>query len=96
MNINVDTSIFQLGQAENWAIFSLIEKEILLSKKLKSQKNPSLIIIGGQPGCGKSTRCADIRGNLTPDNKALFIDMDELREFHPKYQFLNNNSSQKR
>ncbi|MDR3350125.1 MAG: zeta toxin family protein [Prevotellaceae bacterium] len=89
MDLSADTSTYQLSQVENLTIFSLIEKELLLSKNLKSQTNPLLTIIGGQPGCGKSTRSANIRDSLTLDSKALFIDLDELRKFHPEYKSIN-------
>ncbi|MDR0603938.1 MAG: zeta toxin family protein, partial [Bacteroidales bacterium] len=92
MNTNIDTTIYQLNKVDNLAIFSQIEKKIITLDKFKSQKNPSLIIIGGQPGSGKSTLCSSIQDGLTSDNNALFIDMDELREYHPKYKFINKNN----
>jgi UDP-N-acetylglucosamine kinase len=92
MSANIDTTIYQLNEADNLAIFSRIEKKVINSEELKSQKNPFLIIIGGQPGSGKSTCCVNIQKSLTGDNNALFIDMDELREFHPEYQSLNKNN----
>jgi predicted ABC-type ATPase len=84
----IDTFRYQLSASENVAIFSRIEKEMLLSH-IKSQRQPFLIILGGQPGCGKSTHCDSIRANLSKDNAALFIDIDQLRQYHPEYRLLN-------
>jgi UDP-N-acetylglucosamine kinase len=88
MDIDViDRAIYQLEKSEHIDIFSRIEKRLL--QGIKSQKNPFFIIVGGQPGCGKSTRCDIIRSQLPESEKVLVVNIDQLRHYHPKYNFLN-------
>jgi hypothetical protein len=91
MNANVDTTIYQLSEVENLAIFSQIKEE-RIPEELQSQKNPLFIIIGGQPGAGKSRLGKTIQNSLTSKNKALLIDVDKLREYHPQYKVINKNN----
>jgi broad-specificity NMP kinase len=46
---------------------------------------PQLIIIGGAPGCGKSTLAAQLRGLL----RGPWIDYGRLREFHLEHDWSN-------
>ena len=50
--------------------------------------NPTCIIVGGQPGSGKSTRINEIIDSF--DNNIIDINMDLYREYHPNYEWIVN------
>ncbi len=50
--------------------------------------NPKCIIVGGQPGSGKSTRINEINGVF--NNNIIDINMDLYREYHPNYEWIVN------
>ena len=55
---------------------------ILIAGKRKSE-NRTLIIIGGQPGAGKTRLIPVARMELR--NNVVLVDFDELKAFHPNY-----------
>jgi UDP-N-acetylglucosamine kinase len=61
----------------------IFEERILeLTKDIESQTEPRAYILGGQPGSGKSAYAREI---LLKDNSFVFINGDDLREYHPNY-----------
>lgn len=52
--------------------------------RYKKSKNPKVILIGGQPGAGKSGMLRILNKN----NDFIFINGDEYRELHPRYKEL--------
>lgn len=66
------------------------------SKELTKQDNPKAILVGGQPGAGKSTGLGFAKERLGSN---AIINSDEFREFHPKYNSLyeqyGDNASEK-
>lgn len=48
---------------------------------LESVKNPQLIIVGGQPGAGKSDTIKNLKKNF--NGNCLFLNYDEFRKDHP-------------
>lgn len=62
-------------------IFNLIVERI--TKDCKKSKNPKCVIIGGQPGCGKTTY--SMIYNAEQENKFVEIGIDNYRMYHPNY-----------
>jgi len=52
-----------------------------------SSSNPTAVLVGGQPGAGKSYALAQVRAHLaTTAGPAATISGDELREYHPYWR----------
>ena len=49
---------------------------------------PRAVILGGQPGAGKSALQSEVERELAPEGGALAIVGDDLRAYHPKYRAL--------
>lgn len=58
------------------------------SKGLSENENPKAIILGGQPGAGKSVM-ADIFSHAM-DKDVVFISGDDYRKYHPRREELKN------
>ena len=71
----------------NERIFEKIKKKYLLAQTPSS--NPQGIILGGQPGSGKSFLSNEIKKEFI-DN-FIFISTDDLRPYHPAYSALQQN-----
>jgi UDP-N-acetylglucosamine kinase len=82
---NIDITAYQLTTADLLTVFSTIEKTVLSHRK--QQKTPFITIIGGQPGSGKSSLCEQLRQQYAK-NDVVFIDIDQLRKYHPKNKWL--------
>ena len=59
-------------------------REELFSGK-EPQSKPKAIILAGQPGSGKSLLAQKAQEELNAKGGGVVIDVDELREFHPRY-----------
>lgn len=55
-----------------------------ISAGCKSSENPICIYLGGQPGCGKTTKSMDIKRNFGKDG-IVEIGIDNYRTYHPNY-----------
>src|SRR5207244_11442786 len=54
---------------------------------IEKSKTPTAVLVGGQPGAGKSYALARIRANLaTTVGASAVISGDELREYHPYWR----------
>ena len=61
----------------------IFEDRILeLTKNIDTQVEPKAYVLGGQPGSGKSAYAREI---LLKDDSFVFINGDDLREYHPNY-----------
>lgn len=65
-----------------------IFNELVLTGNAKKSQNPTLIMIGGQAGCGKSMLVGRELKNL--EDGAIIIDQDILRTKHPKYSQIHD------
>jgi len=59
-----------------------IEKKIIRNEKVSN--NPVCIYLGGQPGCGKSTKSRNIKKSKLYDS-IIEIGLDNYRTYHPNY-----------
>lgn len=59
-------------------------KNLLVDTKPASQ-NPTVIILAGQSGAGKSGLTDQAKSDFAPDALPVLVDIDELRETHPAY-----------
>ncbi|WP_431111817.1 zeta toxin family protein [Variovorax paradoxus] len=83
---------YRLVAAENERIF----REEILPEKLKNigsslhpVEHPQMVIIGGQPGAGKSRTMGGVVRELMHQGGALRISPDEFRDKHPNFNSLN-------
>ncbi|RST44893.1 zeta toxin family protein, partial [Variovorax sp. DXTD-1] len=83
---------YLLSEAENERIF----REQILPDRLKNAgsnlhpiEHPTMVIIGGQPGSGKSRTMGGVERELAHQGGALKISPDEFREKHPAFNQLN-------
>ena len=50
-------------------------------------ERPKLIIVGGQPGAGK-TKVLEMAKKKFADNNVVVVNTDDLREYHPQFEEL--------
>lgn len=73
---------FKLSDAEHAEI-----KECIIAyytSGLTTVEKPTAVILGGQPGCGKSVLINSYRSSLFPDGNVVIVNGDEIRRFHPR------------
>lgn len=59
-----------------------------------AQDNPKAILLGGQPGSGKSALAAEAIRELRASGGAVVIDADRMREENPRYKQLSREDPQ--
>lgn len=62
---------------------------VLTTTGKRPDKNKTLVMVGGQPGAGKSRLIGTANSEL--GNNAVIVDFDELRRLHPSYLDVSNN-----
>jgi predicted kinase len=83
---------YLLSEAENERVF----REEILPRWLKRAgpnlhpaEHPQMVIIGGQPGAGKSRTMDGVERELTHQGGALKISPDDFRKYHQNFKKLN-------
>jgi len=76
---------YLLGTDEARLIFA----EAIVPQRLtgEPQQDPIVVVVGGQPGAGKSRAQAAVVANLGRQS-TVAIDADDLRPYHPQYETL--------
>ncbi|WP_234391483.1 zeta toxin family protein [Nocardia suismassiliense] len=66
----------------------IFDKQIvpILSPQIRPQRDPRLILLGAQPGAGKTSLASIIGESLGPGRRPVLLDFDALRPFYPGYQ----------
>ena len=82
-----------ISQTESDEIFSDIIFDYVASKKLSKLDNPKGIILGGQPGSGKSYLKDEVIQEF--NESFIFISTDDLRLYHPAYLELQQDAFNK-
>lgn len=72
--MNVDRNDLLKACKDAWA---------MLSKNAEKSDSPKGLVLGGQPGAGKSNIVRTFKNNLSP--KPIFINADDFRTLHPKF-----------
>ncbi|WP_459203460.1 zeta toxin family protein (plasmid) [Ralstonia pseudosolanacearum] len=62
--------------------------------KTEAQEQPKAIMLGGQPGSGKSALAAEAFRELRSSGGAVVIDADRMREENPRYKQLSREDPQ--
>ena len=70
------------------ANFETVLSDLIANKKLAKSENPSAILLGGQPGAGKSHGTQEVIKEL--ENNVIVINGDEFRKYHKHYNELYN------
>ena len=77
----------ELSDSQKKRIFEIIKKKYL--REQYPSTNPQGVILGGQPGSGKSKLPPKIIQEFKED--FIFISTDDLRRYHPAYKDLQQN-----
>ena len=83
---------YLLSEIENERIFRarILPKQLeRAGSGLHPVEHPTMVIIGGQPGAGKSRTMGGVERELTHQGGALKISPDDFREYHPAFKKLN-------
>ena len=75
-----DINKFKLNQETHDSIYKLLENQIFNNKK--SCDFPIAVVLGGQPGAGKSVLIDNAKKEFD-DNNVVIINGDEFRRMHP-------------
>lgn len=76
----------QMGNAEAGAAYLRVERDAM--ERTQAQEWPSAVVLGGQPGSGKSVLAGEAIRELRKRGGAVLIDADRMREEHPLYKQL--------
>jgi hypothetical protein len=81
-----DRQEYKLTEAEHELIFrrDVLPYLLATSSELKPSETPMMVIVGGQPGAGKSRSIESVKLDLSSHGGVLEIAADDLRKFHPK------------
>jgi predicted kinase len=66
----------------------IIVPDYLLRSNPQPQQHPQAILLGGQPGAGKSTTAPQFHREFTDRGGLVWVTWDDFRPFHPDYQRL--------
>jgi hypothetical protein len=82
-----DAERYRLSPEEHERIFvqRIVPK---LTRGLQGSERPEAVILGGQPGAGKSAMQSIAERDLSAYGTVLSVVGDDLRDFHPRYQEL--------
>lgn len=83
------------GEVSKYAMESAykdVERDALT--RTTPQENPKAILLGGQPGAGKSALAAEAIRELRANGGAVVIDADRMREENPRYKQLSRDDPQ--
>ncbi len=72
--------------------YKVVERDALAATQ--AQDRPTAILLGGQPGSGKSVLAARAMRELHDQGGAVQIDADQLRELNPRYKQLSRDNPQ--
>ena len=77
----------KLDPAENERVFreEVLPRTLGRNPTLRPSESPTMLVVGGQPGAGKTNSINSIKADFTERGSVLVVDLDALRERHPKY-----------
>ncbi|MFH0134863.1 zeta toxin family protein [Variovorax sp. VaC1] len=87
----MDRQEHRLSEADNERIFQQDIRPYLMataSGDLQAQAEPTMVMVGGQPGAGKSRSIDSVKLDLESHGGVMEISADDLRKFHPKHDEL--------
>lgn len=79
---------YRLEPIENERIFREQILPDILNKNptLRPNDTPTMLVVGGQPGAGKSHSINEIKAEFAGRSGVLIVDLDALRENHPAHK----------
>ena len=66
----------------------IIVPDYLLRSSPQPQQRPEAVLLGGQPGAGKSTIAAQLQRQFAGHGGLVWVTWDDFRPFHPDYERL--------
>jgi hypothetical protein len=80
---------YGLSAAKLEEIFQrIIVPDYLLRSGPESQQQPEVVLLGGQPGAGKSTTAFQLQREFADRGGLVCVTWDDFRPFHPSYEQL--------
>lgn len=85
-----DRDEYKLSEERNEKIFQervipfLRDEATKGGTELRKSDSPTMVLVGGQPGAGKSTSIAAVEQEMKGRGGVMNIAADDLRQFHPK------------
>lgn len=83
------------GEVSKYAMESAykdVERDNLA--RTEAQERPKAVLLGGQPGAGKSALAAEAVREFRAHGGAVVVDADRMREEHPRYKQLSKEDPQ--
>src|SRR4051794_24080695 len=80
--------LHELIEAESDRIYRDRIRPLVLDDKLQSLEHPTFVMLGGQPGAGKTGLLTTSRDELREQGATITVVGDDLRSFHPGYRSL--------
>jgi hypothetical protein len=78
-----------LPEAQREDIFQrLIVPEVLLANDPDPQDQPDVVLLGGQPGAGKSSTAHLYEREFATRGRLVWVTWDDFRPYHPAYEHL--------
>lgn len=77
-----------LSEPENERIYRERIRSLVLPDELQSLEQPTFVMLGGQPGAGKTGLLTTSRDELRGQGATISVVGDDLRSFHPGYRSL--------
>jgi UDP-N-acetylglucosamine kinase len=66
----------------------VIVPDYLLRSNPEPQRHPEVVLLGGQPGAGKSTTASQFQREFAARGGLVWVTWDDFRPFHPDYERL--------
>lgn len=80
---------YELPEALREEIFQqLIVPEVLLANEPERQDRPDVVLLGGQPGAGKSSFSHHFEREFASRGRLVWVTWDDFRPYHPAYEQL--------
>lgn len=80
-----ETKAGQLSEARNERIFRTEILPDYLPEDIGNAERPTLVVLGGQPGSGKTAVLTAVHTELEQSGPVIRIVADNLRSYHPEY-----------
>ncbi|MGK9086593.1 zeta toxin family protein [Brucella intermedia] len=88
------TETYALSEAQHERIFRNIIVNDYFAPEAKASIRPTDIILGGQPGAGKTSLLKPAERDLNALGNTITINGDDLRVFHPQYRSLQEKDAE--
>jgi Ni2+-binding GTPase involved in maturation of urease and hydrogenase len=89
----MDAASYKLSEQQHESIYGRI-KRVALSGLDSGLERPTVVVLGGQPGSGKSALIDAASRELGATHAPVVVNGDDLRRYHPQYEQIFKNHPQ--